>query len=226
MNPHRRFVDIGAALAWEAKAFGHELVAWYAADKSRTERSGIWGGELDPVRIGISKAGEYAVAKLFGRDPARAVKRDTSKGPDKGSDVRCSPTLRADVKATAAGKLYAVWSLAVNDLYWEKVFDVLIACSVDDKDWSRCWVEGWLSKKAFFEKKLVADGKNDEGRLTPGTWFLPKDAFEDIAILLRSVQRGSRFVGFCHCGAPGLYVDRGWWCNDHRHEMPYLRATP
>ena len=193
MNLHRRFVDIGAALAWEAKAFGHELVAWYAADKSRTERSGIWGGELDPVRIGISKAGEYAVAKLFGRDPARAVKRDTSKGPDKGSDVRCSPTLRADVKATAAGKLYAVWSLAVNDLYWEKVF---------------------------------ADGKNDEGRLTPGTWFLPKDAFEDIAILLRSVQRGSRFGGFCHCGAPGLYVDRGWWCNDHRHEMPYLRATP
>lgn len=237
MNPHRRFVDIGPHYAREARAFGQELVAYYASPEGQRSasrsRTGNWGAELDPIRLGQSKAGEYAVAILFGLNPELAVKRNVGHA-DQGTDVRCSPTLRADVKTTPDGKLYVIWSKEVNDLYWQKTFDVLISVSIDNIDWSRCWVEGWVSKKTFFDKHLVADGTNDEGRLTPGTWFARKDVFADIEILLRSVRQGPRFGGFCHCGAPGMdmmyegFVKTGkpiWFCNDHRPDFRALRMA-
>lgn len=182
----RVFVDIGMELAEDARRYGHELVAFYASPSGRLSssrsRSGVWGAEADPIRLGQSKAGEYAVACYFGLNPKIAVKRDVGQA-DAGADIYLSSNCAADVKTTATWRLYVIWSKAVNDLFWSKKFDALVSVSIEEQNWSRCWIEGWLSKQKFFERKQIADGVNDEGKLTPGTWFVCKSDFDDISRL-------------------------------------------
>lgn len=183
MNPNRVAVILDANLVRISIAYGEAVVKWYASPEGRASasrsRSGIWGAESNPIRLGQGKAGEYAVAQFFGLDLETAVKRKFTVA-DNGHDIEITPSVLADVKTTPTFKRWMLWSLSVNDLYWEKRFNTLICVSVDEHDWSRCWIEGWMTKQEFFQSKKIANGTNDSGRLTIGTWFVDKSVLNNI----------------------------------------------
>ncbi len=225
---------LDANLVRVSREFGEAMARWYESPEGRASlsrsRSGDWGAERDPIRLGQSKAGEYAVAVYFALDAKIAVKRSFGKA-DAGTDVKINSNLGSDVKTTPTWKRYMLWSREINDLYWSKQFDVLIGVSIDEDDWSQCWIEGWLTKQEFFDRKKIADGTNDEGRLSSGTWFIEKDELSDIDTLLTDSRRGfvgydkeGRFVHYCHCGKWGsisigastLHDKLGtWFCQEH-----------
>ena len=179
-------VTLDANVVRVSREFGVRLVAWYASPRGKASasrsRSGHWGAESDPIRLGQSKAGEYAVAVFFGLDLTTAVKRNVG-AADNGSDVLVS-AIRVDVKTTPEQKRWLIWSRELNDLYWEKKFDVLVGVSIDEEDWTQCWIDGWISKREFYDRKLIADGVCDEGKLTPKTWFVEKHSLLDITTLV------------------------------------------
>jgi hypothetical protein len=177
----RRLVILPQNIVDTSRKYGHAIVQWYAANPDAAVRAGIWGAELDPERQGHGKAGEYAVAQYCGL-PRSAVRSDVGNGADKGEDL-VAYGQRIDAKCTPTWKQWLLWSQAVNDLYWSKAFDVIVSVSIDDQDWSRCWIEGWLTKQEFFHYKKIADGSNDAGKLTRGTWFMDKQPLPDIHTL-------------------------------------------
>ncbi len=226
----RRLVTLDPNLVRVSREYGVAMAKWYAtpegaASPSRS-RSGSWGAETDPIRLGQAKAGEYAVASFFGLDLKSAVSRNYGRA-DSGWDVRIADGKALDVKTTPQRKKWMVWSLELNDLYWKKSFDALVSVSIDEGDWSRCWIEGWLSKQEFFDLKKIADGINDEGKLTPGTWFVEKTEMRDIRTLLAGFvgyNADGNFIHYCHCGKDAghgygvrlLKEQLGtWFCDSH-----------
>ena len=185
MNPHRRCIRVDNVWVERGRAFGHEIVRYYANEgrfSPSRSRSGDRGAESDPVRQGIGKVGECAVAILFNLDPEAAIKWTTGRA-DAGHDVTFGDK-QFDVKATESWKRFLVWSRDVNDLYHSKVFTHLVSVSVDQDDWSNCWVEGQVSKHGFFARKAIADGYSVGRGLEPGTWHMHKADLDDIADLL------------------------------------------
>jgi hypothetical protein len=163
--------------------FGDELARWYAgpgAHSPSRSRSGPRGTENNAARLGLGKLGEVAVALFFDLPPDEAVKW-TCGGADKGADLELPVLqLRADVKTSEAWKRYLLWSNTVNDLYTGKQFDVLIGVSAES-NWQRCFIDGYIYKPEFLERKLVAcDAVAPE--LEPGTWHIAKVALTDIRL--------------------------------------------
>lgn len=226
----RRLITLDANLIRISKEYGERKVAYYASEEGvgspSRSRSGEWGAETDPVRQAQGKAGEYAVALHFGLDPRTAVRRSVGKADD-GGDVPLPFGVVADVKTSPAQKHYMLWSSAVNDLYWKKKFDVLIAVSISD-DMTQCWIEGCMTKQAFFDAKLIADGVCDQGRLTPGTWFVKKSEMPDIGAVRNGFvghEPSGALVHYCHCGKWGSFGEGvslrkdqlgAWYCGAHR----------
>jgi hypothetical protein len=126
--------------------------------------------------------GEVIVAQYFNLDLETAVKWDVTRA-DAGTDITLLCGTRADVKTTETYKRFLIWSKEVNDLYAKKNFDVLIAVSVEDQDWSRCWIEGYVSKLIFWTDKLVADGAN----VSKG--FLARNGYKRVGEASRSPGR-------------------------------------
>jgi hypothetical protein len=189
MNHHRKLVILDANLVRISRQYGEDLAKWYASPdgvrSASRSRSGGWGAETDPVRLGQSKAGEYSVAVYFNLNTKTSVNRVVSAADD-GKDITVG-SIAIDVKTTPTWKSWLCWSLAVNDLYWKKKFDVLVGVSINDQDWSQCWIEGWLSKQEFYERKKIADGICDRGKLTAGTWFVEKRNLSDISCLISTL---------------------------------------
>jgi hypothetical protein len=75
---------------------------------------------------------------------------------------------------------------------------------------------------------MVANGINDEGKLTLGTWFMRKVDLEPIDMMLAGFvgqDAEGRFVHYCHCGkfGPfgfGYFPKKGetgeWFCREHK----------
>jgi hypothetical protein len=109
--------------------------------------------------------------QLAGLDLDQAVKWSISIA-DGGWDLLGPRTTFIDVKTTFPN-YRLIWSVDVNDLYErEKAFHALVNVSIDPADFSRCWIEGWVSKRGFLQRKRVAD---ESDGLDAGTWFLDKE---------------------------------------------------
>src|SRR5262245_37856411 len=176
MNLRRRHVSVNSIWVERSRAFGHEMVRYYAeegASSPSRSRSGDRGAERDPVRQGIGKVGECAMALLAGLNPAEVVKWSVGNAVA-GSDLPSTCDLLLDVTSTETWKRFLISSRSINDLYDSKTFHYLVAVSVYEHDWSECWIEGCISKAGFRERHLVADGHVIGKGLEPGTWFLEK----------------------------------------------------
>lgn len=237
MNPSRKLIVLDANKVRVSREYGEAIVKWYAspagqASPSRS-RSGEWGAELDPILQGQGKAGEYAVAQYYGLDPKTAVKRTFGQADD-GIDVTITTTAAVDAKTTPDWKRWMIWSGSVNDLYWSKKFTTLVSVSINEDDWSQCWIEGWISKEEFFERKMVSDGincglnRNGKPRLTPGTWFMEKRDLHPIQTMLAGFvgyDVEGHFLHYCHCGKEGgfgfgSFPNKGelgtYYCAEHK----------
>ena len=67
-------------------------------------------------------------------------------------------------------------------LFATKPFDYLIAVSTEEEHTSRCWIEGYISKRDFSARKQASDGPNS--KLAVNTWFVDKSDLPDAAELL------------------------------------------
>lgn len=178
VNKNRKFVQVPDALVDSGQEFGRLKVEHYGNGGSpmSRSRSGNRGAESDPVRQAHGIIGEVACAIYLGLDPIADVNWDPAKS-DSGYDVVLPSGLRIDVKTTLP-PFKLIWSRDVNDLYFKKRFDVLISVSIEDRDWSRCWIEGWITKNGFYQRKRIADGMNCNLEL--GTWFVEKHTLSNI----------------------------------------------
>jgi hypothetical protein len=187
VNPHRKQIVLWPSLVTRCRNFGTDIVAWYASEEGKASlsrsRSGDRGTECNPALQGQAKAGECAVAIFCRLSPEAAVKWTIGKA-DGGADLLLPRDGRPDVKTTETWKRFLVWSRNVNDLYWQKDFNLLISVSIDAKDWAQCWIEGFVTKQEFWQRKRIADGLIGKG-LEPGTWFMPKAELNDAAQLPR-----------------------------------------
>jgi len=233
MNEHRKLVVLNDNIVRVSRQYGEAMAKWYAtpegAASASRSRSGEWGAELDPIRQGQGKAGEYAVALHFALDLSTAVSRRISVA-DGGTDVTLAAGFALDVKTTPQHKRWLIWSRQLNDLYERKRFDYLVGVSIDDGDWSQCWIEGYISKVDFFERKKIADGISDDGKLSKGTWFIEKSDLIGIDLLLAGFvgyDTQGRLLHYCHCGkwgAHGVGVSvlkqqlGAWFCAEHKPE--------
>lgn len=238
MNPNRKLIVLNPDKVRWSRDYGEAIVRWYDSPEGRASRSrsrsGEWGAELDPELQGQGKAGEYAVAQYYGLNPKTAVNLFAGRGGDDGIDVTITAAVAVDAKTTVAGKRFLIWSSAVNDLYWSKKFTALVSVSIDEYDWSQCWIEGWIDKKEFFERKLVADGVNcgltpsGRPRLKTGTWFMEKRDLHPIQTMLAGFvgyDVEGHFIHNCHCGKEGgfgfnSFPAKGelgtYYCGEHR----------
>ena len=237
MNPYRKLIVLNPNKVRVSREFGEAMAKWYDTPEGRASasrsRSGEWGAETDPIRLGQGKAGEYAVAQFYGLDPKTAVKRSFGKADD-GGDVRITEVMAVDVKTTPDWKRWMLWSEAVNDLYWSKKFNALVSVSINENDWSQCWIEGWINKQEFFERKMVSDGvncgldKNGKPRLKAGTWFMEKRDMHPIQMMLAGYvgyDVEGHFIHNCHCGKEGgwgfdSFPNKGilgtYYCREHK----------
>lgn len=186
MNANRKFQKVLDYYVERGVQYGKDIVAWYDTPEGQRSLSrsvsGSWGVERDPVRQAHGKIGEIATALYFMLDPLRIVKLNVGDGGDGGKDLRLNNGLRLDVKTTMP-PFKLIWSMAINHLYLEKQFDVLVSVSIDELNFSNCWIEGWITKQDFYDKKEISNGINSN--LTIGTWFMPKVVLSDMDILLR-----------------------------------------
>ena len=139
------------------------------------------------MRLTNSKIGECAVAIYFGLEPLVDV--HWAMFADDGKDLSLPNGIRADVKTTPGHYRKLLWSLEVNDLYWQKTFNVLIACSIDSMAApGECAIEGFITKEDFFRTKQISDGSDG---LDPDTWNVPKTDLLDIERLRTlEIRRG------------------------------------
>jgi len=178
MNTRRRYQPISARQVDYCWDFGERLKAHYARGGSPNSRtvSGPW--QADQREFALGKAAEVSAALFFGFDPNPGprcpIKWSVDDGPDGGSDL-IAENIRVDVKgSTPKGNL--IWPLTKNGFYHAKRFDILLAVSVAERpieDLSQCWIEGFVTKQEFFDRKKIA-GADAGPRLTPGTWYLEK----------------------------------------------------
>jgi hypothetical protein len=188
----RKFIKLVPALVNVSRRYGVDVVAWYARDPRRTAMSGQWGVELDPIRQGQAKAGEFAVARYLGVDTS-TINVNHESGPDDGKDLIAHGIIRIDAKTTPTWKDFVIWPMPIRDSYHRKTFTHLVGVSINNDDWSECWIEGYMTKQEFWERKLIADGivdrnpKSGKAMLAPGTWYVPKVWLNDIETLAEGV---------------------------------------
>jgi hypothetical protein len=130
-----------------------------------------------------------------------------------------------------------LWPLSKNDIWFDKHFDLMMSVSVDDDDRTRCWIDGFTTKDAFYRHKLVA-GPDTHKKLIRGTWYMEKRNLHVITgdgpllrrIALRTrmdelvkktiatgLARTGRMARYCKCCKPGVrFEDDQWWCADHK----------
>ena len=116
---------------------------------------------LNPILFDkpTARSEKAAVAIYFGLDVEAAVKWAID-CPDHGYDITlASNNLRIDVKTTLP-PFKLIWSRDINDLYPQKEFHVLVSVSIEELNWSRCYIEGWITKGGFYRRKQIADGVN------------------------------------------------------------------
>lgn len=178
-----------------ARSFAADLVRWYASPEGARSpsrsRSGTRGTEANQTRQALGKLGEIAVAQFFGLPPDKVIKWTVGHADDGTDLVLPFAGLLADVKTTEHWKRMLIWSREINDLYVSKRFDLLIGVSIDDRDWSRGWIDGWISKDQFFRQKRVADAITAP-ELEPNTWHVPKRELIDIRQIWRLVVEYDR----------------------------------
>lgn len=129
------------------------------------------------MRLAQGKIGEVALVLYFGEDPFALLNWEMK--ADDGSDLIGPLNHLIDVKTTFP-HYKLIWSNNVNDLYWKKRFDTLVGVSIDEADFTKTWIEGWVSKADFFERKKIA---NNGSGLEPGTWYFEKAELSSIAAL-------------------------------------------
>jgi hypothetical protein len=178
MNRNRKLVRVPQLYVDRGRQYGLDLVAHYAAGGSPNSRarSGDRGTESNPILQAHGKIGEAAAAIHFGLDVETAVKWEVGY-PDNGADITLRNGVRIDVKTTLR-PFKLLWSRDINDLYWQKEFDVLVSVSIEETDWSCCHIEGWITKGGFYHHKQVSDGVNC--RLQRGTWNVDKSILSNI----------------------------------------------
>lgn len=229
MNKNRKFQAIPAALVERCRDYGETVNAHRSQNSLAV--SGPWGADRDPVRQMWGKLGEVACALYFGLDPNSAV--SWIYRPDSGNDIKLPSNLLADVKTTMPwGNL--VWPKTLNHIFWEKRFDLLISVSLDQwGDLGRFWIEGYVSKREFFERKLIADGVS-KPKLDKDTWYMPKRDLYDIGGLVKPARPEpgdlTPLVRVCHqCKKPHDGTEQEVWIAGfmlwlHRSCQPlYLR---
>lgn len=189
MNPNRRPQIVPVELVDLGMQFGRNMASHYAAGGSPRSRavSGNRGTERNPERLAQGKIGECALALYWQMDPLLAVKW-TVDHADAGYDLLLPGGLRVDVKTTYP-PYNVIWSNTINDIYEDVRFDYIVSVSIAKSDFSRTWIEGWISKGAFAAAKMVADGHGIGGNLEPGTWFMPKEKLQNIEALMPLARR-------------------------------------
>jgi len=225
----RRYVHVEGQWVQRCWQYGQWLVQHYASGGSPNSRavSGSRGTESNVERQMQGKLGEVAVALYCSYAPGTHVKWERA-GGDAGFDLLIRST-KVDVKTTFP-PFKLIWSNTVNNLWTQKRFDALVSVSVERGDWENCYIEGWISKREFFNKKQIADGCNCN--LEKGTWFMDKRELNCIDELL-TTKKMPGFVGYdendlfshyCHCGKWGsfgfgvqLRKDKlgKWYCAEH-----------
>lgn len=178
VNRNRRLVEVPQHYVDRGRQFGFDLVKHYANGGSPASRarSGGRGTESNPVLQAQGKIGEVALAIYFNLGIETVIKWGLDY-PDGGYDILLASGVRIDVKTTLP-PFKLIWSRDINDIYFEKQFDVLVSVSIEEQNWSRCYVEGWITKGNFYRRKQIADGMNC--RLECGTWFVDKSILSNI----------------------------------------------
>jgi hypothetical protein len=191
-NPERREQKIPKIWVQKSREFAEGMILWYASENGRNSRSrsvsGPWGAERDPKRQMNGKIGEVATALFFELDPADAINWNAEKDGDGNVDVLLSRSkFKLDVKTNSEKRPEMYSSMAVNQYYHQKQFDAFVSVSLDfnfDRDErTSCFIEGWITKREFFETKKIAAQNNSRG-LTAGTWFVEKIDLQPIDRLL------------------------------------------
>jgi hypothetical protein len=175
MNPYRQHQPIAAHWVERAWQFGRDLEAHYAAGGSPNSAAVTGPWPIGAEEFAHSKAGEVAAAVFFGFDPAMVLSWKGDR-PDGGHDLVLPILgfeLLIDVKASDPPK-NLIWPATKNSFYWDVNFHVLLSVSVDPDDISQTWIEGFCTKREFYQHKRIADGISSP-RLTAGTWWLPKN---------------------------------------------------
>lgn len=190
-----------------------QLAEHYAAGGSPRSRarSGNRGTERNIGRLTQGKVGECALALLLQLDPERSL--NWQMYADAGTDIVSPLGIAIDVKTTFPN-FKLIWSNNVNDLYHrEKRFDVLVSVSILDHAFENCWIEGYVLKDEFFERKQIADGTNCG--LEPDTWFMEKSELANIEELINPTDPDLHDLFAKHgCGTPSAW--REW---DRRIEL-------
>ena len=142
--------------------------------RDRLAVSGGRGTEFHAPRQAHGKIGECALAQAAGLNPLMVI--NWKHRADNGTDIRLLNGWLVDVKTTLPNRRL-IWSVSVNHLFWCKSFTHLVSCTVEEDHHSRCWIEGYISKEEFFERKREFDGSDG---LDPFTWYMLKSELYDI----------------------------------------------
>jgi hypothetical protein len=174
MNPYRQYQPIAGVWVERAWQFARDLKKHRdnGGSPNSVAVTGPWNAGVEEFALG--KVGEVAGATFFGLDPASALRWTVDDGPDDGYDFALPLLgfdLLVDVKASAPAS-NLIWPQTKNSFYWDKNFHLMLAVSVE-KNLSENWIEGFVTKREFFQHKKIANGV-DAPRLTQGTWYLPK----------------------------------------------------
>jgi hypothetical protein len=178
-NANRKPITVPPPLIDHSRIFGKAFVEQVKQGDGNANSLAVSGGrgsETDPELQARGKIGECAAAIYFGLSPR---KLNWSLRPDGGADIVLPCGLRVDVKTTFP-HYRLIWSRLLNSAFWQIDFDILLAVSIDENDYSHCWIEGWITKPHFFAIKNEADGSNG---LEPGTWWVDKRVLSNVGDL-------------------------------------------
>lgn len=153
--------------------FGEDYCRWLLARQGRTALSSH-GIQYKPLYQANAKGGECAFCEFLGQDPLEDLQWDPERGPDAGFDLVTIRGKKPDVKWTAQGH-FLTYAATKTPSYEDRKFDYLVMVR---GTWPDYEIVGWLSKKAFFDRHLVAK-PGDGTRLDPGTWYMHQSQLND-----------------------------------------------
>lgn len=164
-------VTLDSYLQKRCADFATALVDAYQTGRNNASLAYSQNGiDRDPKRQAIAKEGEVALCLLCGGNPILDIEWRTS-GPGCRQDYDYFNVRRDiywDVKTALAGWRYLLWPSKKNAIYTTKQFDA-IASMVNHGNGRLHW-QGWITKREFFGRKLVA-GRGS--LLQEGTWYVP-----------------------------------------------------
>jgi hypothetical protein len=229
----RRFQLVPQEYVRRSYERAEKIVEWYKRNPNSgsRSRSGPWGADRDPVRQSFGKIGECAVALFLELSPLTEIYWGTEKDGDGDFDlILPDDGRRIDIKTNLTDRSEFYPSKAVNDLYKNKKFDLLVSVSIEPMKFYNCWIEGWITKEEFFDRKNIVPESGYRG-LTPWTWYMNK---RDLYCIDQLHVRRGPVVNYCDlCGA---YAHLGfnvniragktgqWFCFEHKPENE-IRST-